>query len=268
MNIIKIDGHKLSFNQYRGEGIPIVFLHGYLETKETFSSFISTYLTGKNIITIDLPGHGRSESINNQQTMEQIATSIIALLDYLCISKCVLYGHSMGGYVAQAITKTIPEKVVLLGLLHSNVYADTDEKKQNRLREIEMIKQGKLSIIVQTFMPQMVAEFNANKCADEIGNLINYASRMSPEGVVSCLYALMNRCDNSNMLNEKNPIHLIGSTFDRYLSTETIDKMAQGSAIQFLDIIDSCGHASFIEQPELLYTSLSKVLNKIAVNLN
>jgi len=264
MNTLQINGYKLSFNRFAGNGIPVIFLHGYLETKEAFTSFITRYLKGVEVIAVDLPGHGDSEALGLQQTMYQMAGQILSMLNCLNISKYLIYGHSMGGYIAQTLTRIAPERVMILGLLHSNVYADSDEKKQNRLREIEMIQQGKLPLIASNFMPIMIADSNIKKCSNEINSLTDNASKMQPSGVISCLYAMIGREDNSALLNGSVPVHLIGSTFDRFLPDEIYTKMLQGSAVKYSNIIDNCGHASFIEQPE----QLGKILSVIIKNVN
>lgn len=55
-----------------------------------------------NIISIDLPDHGKSQH-STQFSFEQYAESIIYLLNELSISKANIVGHSLGGKVAMQI---------------------------------------------------------------------------------------------------------------------------------------------------------------------
>jgi pimeloyl-ACP methyl ester carboxylesterase len=248
---------QLAYQFRPGKGTPIVFLHGYMETMNVYESFLSKHLKEQTVLIVDTPGHGNSEAVSPQQTMQQIAQQIIRLIDYLEIDRFAVYGHSMGGYVAQAIANEIPQRVLLLGLLHSNVFADSDEKKENRRREIELIRQGKLPLIAESFMPRVVAEFNYARLSKTISAWIDDVKTMNPEGVISCLHAMMTRPDNRHMLNGFTPIHLIGSDSDPFLSAEMIEIMRKGSAIHHFSIIEQCGHASFIEQPEELAKALA-----------
>ena len=49
---------------------------------------------GNNVISVDLPGHGRSEGMP-LSTVEEMATWIIGVLDTLQIDQDAMKGHSM-----------------------------------------------------------------------------------------------------------------------------------------------------------------------------
>ena len=82
-----------------------------------------------------MPGHGRSGIIDNIHTMDLMAESINHLLNELKIKKCVIIGHSMGGYVTLAFLEKFKEKLLGFSLFHSVPFGDTDEKKKDRDRE-------------------------------------------------------------------------------------------------------------------------------------
>jgi pimeloyl-ACP methyl ester carboxylesterase len=56
------------------------------------------------------------------------------------IDSCWMIGHSMGGYITLAFAEKFPGELKGLGLFHSTVYADDEEKKGVRLKNIEFIK--------------------------------------------------------------------------------------------------------------------------------
>jgi len=259
MDTVILNGKRIKYRYSKNEGLPIVFLHGYLESMDVFTQFIDTYLSKKPTLVLDNPGHGCSEPIEKNKTMEQIANQVVSLLDYLEIETFIVYGHSMGGYVAQAVVKQIPQRVRLLGLLHSNVFADSAEKRENRLREAEAIEQGKLPTIAQLFLPKVVADFNFKRLEGVVSEWIERVKTMQPQGIISCLHAMAQRPDNTEMLNGSTPIHLIGSDSDQFLTQQMIDKMTKSSAIHKVTIIEKCGHASFVEQPQQLAVAISNV---------
>ncbi len=65
---------------------------------------------------------------------------IIAILKEENIKRCTILGHSMGGYITLALAENHPEILSAFGFIHSTAFADSEEKKQNRLRGIEMIE--------------------------------------------------------------------------------------------------------------------------------
>lgn len=257
-----IKGKKISYTINRNGESVIIFLHGYLETKQVFTNFLENNLQQYTTLLIDIPGHGASEPLGEEQTVEQIARQIIALIDTLKIDSFVIYGHSMGGYIAQAIAKQIPDRVKLLGLLHSNVFVDNNEKKENRRREIELLKHGKLTTLVQTFMPKVVADFNYPQLKDTIAKWIETANTMKPEGIIASLHAMILRPDNTSMLEGETPIHLIAGNFDTFITPEAVGIMSKGKAVCKVSMIDNCGHASFIEQPEQLANEIQEIIKQ------
>ena len=120
-----------------------VLLHGYLESMLVWDDFVPYLYKQVRVITLDLPGHGISVVKGPVHTMEYLADVVKDTLDALGIARCTLVGHSMGGYVALAFCEKYPERLDGVVLLSSTPDADTDEKKENRLREIKLVEAGK-----------------------------------------------------------------------------------------------------------------------------
>ncbi|NUS95062.1 MAG: alpha/beta hydrolase [Nocardia sp.] len=102
-----------------GGGLPVLCLHGILDNCAGFDP-LAGYLTGVDLIAIDLPGHGLSDPV----------PSIVC--DYLDYAACVLelahtqgwdrfrlIGHSLGGAVASLVAGIHPDKVDRLVLIDS-----------------------------------------------------------------------------------------------------------------------------------------------------
>lgn len=95
------------------------------------------------VVTLDLPGHGISEVRGECHSMEYLADVVRDALQALGIARCTLVGHSMGGYVALAFCERHPEMLDGLVLFSSTPNADTEEKRENRRREIALVRAGK-----------------------------------------------------------------------------------------------------------------------------
>ncbi len=63
-----------------GQGQALVLLHGYLETKEVWTSFAKKLSKTFRVITIDLPGHGKSDVIADTHSMSLMAEIVNNLL--------------------------------------------------------------------------------------------------------------------------------------------------------------------------------------------
>ena len=95
--------------------------------------------------------------------MEVMADAVEAILNHLDIGRAVIIGHSMGGYVTLAFAEIFPEKTLGFCLFHSHAFADSEEKKANRDREIELVKSGKKMQIINSNIPKSFANNNLHR---------------------------------------------------------------------------------------------------------
>ncbi|HER41273.1 MAG TPA: alpha/beta fold hydrolase, partial [Salinimicrobium catena] len=139
-----------------GTGETLVLLHGFLESQEIWTEFIPEFSEYGRIITIDLPGHGRSECLAEVHSMELMAETVHAVLQKLQVKKANFIGHSMGGYVTLSFLEQYPKMVGELMLLNSTPEEDSEEKKQNRDRAIEVVQKNKkafISMAISNLLP-------------------------------------------------------------------------------------------------------------------
>jgi pimeloyl-ACP methyl ester carboxylesterase len=60
---------------------------------------------------VELQGHGHTADTGRAMTIEALAGDVIALLDHLEIAQADLFGFSLGGLVAYAVTLGVPARV-------------------------------------------------------------------------------------------------------------------------------------------------------------
>lgn len=92
------------YHQTSGSGNTIVLVHGFCENNTCFDKQVLLLNKRHFVVSVDLPGFGKSESIPNT-SMNSIADLLYLTLQKLNITKPVIIGHSMGGYVALAYAK-------------------------------------------------------------------------------------------------------------------------------------------------------------------
>ena len=117
----------------------MVLLHGFPLSSAIWHEQQQQLSDRFRVITPDLRGHGRSPAPSGVYEMDLLARDVLALLDALHITKAVIMGHSMGGYVALAAWKLAPERFLALGLIASQAGADTEEGRQGRYKMAEKV---------------------------------------------------------------------------------------------------------------------------------
>jgi len=135
----------------QGQGSPIILLHGFLENSQMWDFAITALAEKHRIICIDLPGHGKSDSLGYVHEMSMMSDVIFNIIGILQLNDITIVGHSMGGYVGCAFAKAYPEKLKALCLLNSTPLPDDEERKTLRARAIDMAKTKYKQLVQMSF---------------------------------------------------------------------------------------------------------------------
>jgi pimeloyl-ACP methyl ester carboxylesterase len=111
MTYAPVNGLQLYY-ETRGAGRPLVLLHGGLLTIDlTFGPLLESLAASRQVIAVELQGHGRTADTGRPMTIETLAGDVVALLDHLGIAEADLFGFSLGGLVAYAVALGAPARV-------------------------------------------------------------------------------------------------------------------------------------------------------------
>jgi len=106
-----VNGLRLYYERH-GRGRPLVLLHGGLMTIGlNFGPLLGPLAAGRQVIAVELQGHGHTADTGRPMTIEALAGDVIALLDQLGIGEADFFGFSLGGLVASAIALGAPSRV-------------------------------------------------------------------------------------------------------------------------------------------------------------
>lgn len=251
---------KISFTD-QGKGTAIVLLHGFLENQSMWNAFLPEFSKKNRVITIDLLGHGNTESLGYVHSMEDNADMVMSVLQHLKIRKSVFIGHSMGGYVALAIAELYPENVKGIVLLNSTSRADSDERKTNRDRAIKAVKQN-YSAFISMSIANLFSEKNRGLLVNEIENVKKEALKTPLQGIVASLEGMKIRKDREVILHFATyPIFLILGKQDPVLNYEETISQIENTNTTLVSFND--GHMSHIENQEKLLEVLLGFLKKV-----
>jgi pimeloyl-ACP methyl ester carboxylesterase len=100
------------YYEIHGKGDPVVLLHGsFMTITNNWTDMIAQLSKSRQVIAVEMQGHGRTADINRDFSYGNLADDIAALLDYLKIKQVDLLGYSLGGGVAIQVAIRHPEKV-------------------------------------------------------------------------------------------------------------------------------------------------------------
>jgi len=232
----------LSQKQIERMEIGLVFLHGFMEDARVWEGFASRFSKSSAIYCPDLPGHGQSPAFIEHPSMEAYALFLNAQLPDA--GKFVFIGHSMGGYVAMAFAALFPNRVSGIVLMNSTCFADTDDRRAERNRSIEVIKQN-YNLFARSFIPAIFAEAG-NPAID---NATKMALQQNPDGMIQSTRAMQSRtsrCDSN--VGQNFPVLLLAGRKDKLIPAAAIDAFKQHCPKAEVVWLERSGHIAFVEE--------------------
>lgn len=243
---------------YQGKGTAVVLIHGFLENSTMWKNIIPEISKKNNVISIDLLGHGKTACLGYVHSMELFAETIAAVLKHLKIRKCILIGHSLGGYVALAFAEKFPQKIKGLCLLNSTSNEDNAERKILRLRANKMIKNNFTNMVRMSFA-NLFGKKSKVFFKNEMELALQEALQTPIQSYIAANEGMRIRENRNNVLakNSFNKLLIIGKE-DLILDFETSLQEAKKTNTEI--VVLNGGHMSHIENKAELITALKMFL--------
>lgn len=239
-----------------GKGRVVVLLHGFLGSHKVWKDYI-TGLSGKfRVIAIDLLGHGQTSSIGYYHSMELMAQSVRAVLKKVGVRRYVLAGHSMGGYVALAFAELYPENVSGVCLLHSTSYADSEDKKLERGRLIEVVKNGGKSKVTRTISSHFLTDENKKYLA-KVEAIQAIANKTPEQSIANSLEGMKERKSRDLILKfAEYPVLFVVGKNDSIIEYNSVFSQIGLCKYPAFVVLEEQGHFGFVEAPDSVLPDL------------
>lgn len=261
-----IFNNKPIFYQVEGQGQTLVLLHGFMENMGMWDKHSEELSKTYQVICIDLPGHGKSSIYSENHGVMFQADIVATVLQAEQVDKCILIGHSMGGYITLAFAEKYPQKLNGFGLFHSHSMADTDVAKKNRERTIDLVKQDKMGFINQ-FIPSLFAAKNIDQLQKEINHQIELANQMEPKAIIAALNGMKERKMRLDVLAfSEVPVLFILGKHDTRISLDKALAQAATAPLAQVTILGNSGHMAWLEEPSKTISSIDGFIRFCQVN--
>lgn len=251
-----------------GSGATLLLLHGFCESLDIWDEFINVLAQRYHVIAPDLLGHGKSDvpapSMGGDllATMEMQAEGVNEVLKACRVERCTLIGHSMGGYTALAFAEIVPEKVRGLCLFHSTAMADTEEKRRDRDRAIEVVKRDK-DAFVEGMIPKMFAPSNSERMKRDIERVLAIAKGNPQNGFIAALAGMRDRKDRQHVLELANyPVLFIIGKDDLLIPLDKILPQIVKPGHTEVLMLSGVGHMGFYEAKETTLFAVEKFMEE------
>jgi len=232
-----------------GKGNPVVLIHGFAEDSNVWKYQTSFLQEHYQLIIPDLPGSGLSPFNPSLSSIDDYAEVIKAILDKEEIINCIIIGHSMGGYITLAIAEKYPQLLTAFALFHSSAFADSEEKKQIRLKAIDFINTNGAATFLKTTTYNLFADPFKTTHPDQIEALIERGQNFTNEALVQYYHAMIHRPDRTAVLkNATIPILFLIGEFDTAIPLQASLQQCHLPARSDINILAYSGHMGLWEE--------------------
>jgi pimeloyl-ACP methyl ester carboxylesterase len=237
----------------------IIFLHG-AGMDHTVWTLPARHFArhGRNVIAVDLPGHGRSDGAA-LTSIEAISDWLVALLGALQLTSAAITGHSMGSLVAIDCAARHPDRVSAIALVGSTAPmpvsdAILDASAANDHSAFDMLTQWGYSKRHQY-------GGNSNPGVWMVGSTLRLYERARP-GVLN---ADMSACNNysaglERAANISCPVLMILGEDDRLTPVRSTMPLQGALPDPRVITIENSGHSLMTEAPNAVLDALKTIL--------
>ncbi len=254
MEKVKVNGINIAY-EHRGRGEPLVLIYGYPLDSTTWNEIASLLESDFDLIIPDLRGMGQSDIVNETYTVADLALDIACLLDHLKIQKTFIAGHSMGGYVALAFARAYPNRVLGLGMISSQVLADSPDRKQGRYQTAKDVAEKGIDVVVDSMTPKLSADARIQSFVRDV------MQRQKPIGVIGSLKAMAERPDSSDLFKSfKFPVVIAHGDADALIPVERGREMKAALPSAHYAELKGAGHMPMMENPKAVAEAVRVLL--------
>ncbi|WP_407540765.1 alpha/beta hydrolase [Deinococcus radiomollis] len=246
---INVGPYKVFFKS-EGAGKPMLLIHGYPLSGELFKNNRAALAkAGFQVITVDLPGFGRSTAPDMNASIENYARIVLASMDAIGLKTATVGGMSMGGMTLLQMYKLAPSRFT--GLVFIDTTADPAgiAEAASWRGNAEQARAMGVASLVPGLLPRMLTGEDRMKMPAQVAFLSGLVKQASLNGAVGGGNALASRPDANPILPTiRVPTLLIFGLEDNVTPTELAMKMQKGVTGSKLVLIPGAGHAAIFEK--------------------
>ena len=245
------------YYEIHGAGQPLVLISGLGYPLWQWHKMVPFLAEHFQVLTFDNRGVGQSDKPAGPYTAQMLAADTAGLLDALGIEKAIIAGHSMGGFVAQAMALDFPQKVAKLILCSTNFggphHVPVTAEAMKVLTDVtsDALTRFKNGLAVSTAPdwseknPEMIEEWVKWRVANPIAPTPYQAQMAIGFGLMPEAAAFENKLPRLNV-----PTLILFGAHDKVVPPENASLLAEKISGSKIVILPNAGHFFPIEVAE------------------
>ena len=232
---------------------PLVLIHGAGGDHLSWPPEVRR-LPDYRVITLDLPGHGKTEG-PGRQSVQDYARDVAKFVDVVGLARAVFVGHAMGGAIALTLSLDYPDRVAGIGLVSTGpslpIPPSVIENAAN-----------------QSTLPFAIKSLQEMSLGSQTpANLKGIVFKRLTETRQTLLLDDLLACDRFNLADRldaiRTPVLVVCGTDDKLTPirfSQFLARQIPGAALQ---TVEGAGHMLILEQPRRLAKLISVFLSTV-----
>jgi 2-succinyl-6-hydroxy-2,4-cyclohexadiene-1-carboxylate synthase len=242
----------------RGTGTPLLLLHGFTGRGTAWGAHATAFARAFRVITVDLPGHGRSGTGEpGRMTVERTADDLAAILRQAGPIPAHVLGYSLGARIALRLAVAHPDVVSRLVLESPSAGLASERERAARRATDEAlatrIEQHGIDAFVAEWERQPVFASHASLPPARAARLRAMRLANRPAGLAASLRGAgqgsMEALFDRLAAVTARTLVIAGALDDR--GRPRVQQVADGIPGARLEIIDNAGHTPHEEKPHV-----------------
>lgn len=246
--------------QRRGQGEPVVFIHGIAEDHSSWLSVLDRLEPGISAYAVDLRGMGETTTGNGQGTASQLAGDVLAFLEQVT-GPAICVGFSLGGVVVLEAALQRPDlvrRVIAVGT-SSKVGRAAVAFFNERIDQAQTDFDAFLEALASDTRAQIAHNHDAaERVARKRGKAVGDGA-----GFVNAARAMVQLASEplTERLREiQVPVHIIQGEKDAFCPHKASEILREAMPQATYAEIADAGHLMSVDQPERLALEISRAV--------
>jgi len=244
-----------------GQGQPIVLIHGWAMHTGIWRGFAQNLAQNYQVICLDLPGHGLSETVE-PYNLEKITE---ALIEVMPKEPCCVLGWSLGATVALALAARYPQRINSVVLLAGNPrFVKQDDWAGMRAELLEDFANNLQLNCQQTLIRFLALQVNQLEDGKRLLKELKVAVKECPPPDEKTLQQGLNILKQADLrkafVSLACPVTIIQGDKDTLVPVEVTQYMKKIKPDLRVNIIERAGHVPFLSHPSQVIELIKQCL--------
>ncbi len=247
------------FYEIVGDGLPLVFVHGLGSTSNVWNAQRVGLARSFKVVTLDLPGSGRSDKSERHYSMERWVEQLAALADTLRLDNFVLIGHSMSTVLAQKFAAKYGNRLTALVLCGPLTELPPSGKEAFVKRAETVLREGMLPVADMVLTGGLTAATREGNAA-LAGLMREMLLSNDPACYAGHCHALLNGSAKADQAQIKCPTLILEGDQDTVTPLSNARAIAVAIPGARIRIVPATAHLTMLERPEAFNAAVTEFL--------